>query len=262
MQSSEVREQSLGTLGRRVLSRQPVDEVYSIRLANGEADVHAAQTLRFFVFNLELNEGLERSYATFRDEDRYDEFCDHLVVEDLRSKEIVGTYRLQTGPNAAHNHGYYSAQEFDLRPFEPFREEIIELGRACVHSEHRNLSVLSLLWKGIASYAATHDARYLIGCSSVTSQDPAEGAVIYEKLRAKHLAPPAWQTDPLPAFACPLGRQSPVCPKIPKLLTAYLSLGARICGAPALDREFKTIDFLTFLDLEDLQKSPFRSLFH
>jgi putative hemolysin len=36
------------------------------------------------------------------------------------------------------------------------------------------------------------------------------------------------------------------------LLRAYLSLGAKICGPPALDTDFKTIDFLTFLDLEAL----------
>jgi putative hemolysin len=40
--------------------------------------------------------------------------------------------------------------------------------------------------------------------------------------------------------------------KIPKLLRAYLTRGAKICGPPALDRQFKTIDFLTLLDLETM----------
>ena len=126
---------------------------YAARLARNAEEVRIAQALRFTVFNLELNEGLTESLATCLDADPFDEVCDHLLVEHLPTGEIVGTYRLQTGHTAAVNRGYYSEQEFDFRPFEPIRAELIELGRACVHSHHRNLIVLGLLWKGIADYA-------------------------------------------------------------------------------------------------------------
>jgi putative hemolysin len=223
---------------------------YRVRLANDAADVRAAQLLRFIVFNLELREGLEQSYATCLDADAFDEVCDHLLVENLQTGEVVGTYRLQTGRTAAAKLGYYSAQEFDFTPYERFRDELLELGRACVHIQHRNLVVLSLLWKGIAAYAARCGCRYLIGCSSLTSQDPSAGMAAYHKME-QHLAPPDWRTLPLPAFACVSnGAVSP--PKIPKLLAAYLSLGAKICGPPALDHQFKTIDFLTFMDLNSV----------
>jgi 1-acyl-sn-glycerol-3-phosphate acyltransferase len=96
--------------------------------------VRRAQQLRFEVFNLELGEGLAESYATELDVDPFDEFCDHLIVEELATSEIVGTYRLQTGQLAAANLGYYSEREFDFAPYEPFRCEMIELGRACVHA--------------------------------------------------------------------------------------------------------------------------------
>src|SRR5579863_413795 len=112
---------------------------YRVRLAASQTDVRAAQLLRFVVFNLELREGLEQSYATCLDADAFDPICDHLLVEDTRTNEVIGTYRLQTGPKAAANLGYYSAQEFDFTPYEKYRSEIIELGRACVHSDHRNL---------------------------------------------------------------------------------------------------------------------------
>src|ERR1700756_3936470 len=105
---------------------------YMTRVARSTEDVRAAQSLRFQVFNLELNEGLEQSYATGMDEDPFDAVCDHLVVEHLPSQSIVGTYRLQTGPNAARNLGYYCAQEFEFGCFEPLRAEMVELGRACV----------------------------------------------------------------------------------------------------------------------------------
>jgi len=154
--------------------------------------------------------------------------------------------------NAENYLGYYSAQEFEFAVFEPFRSEIIELGRACVHRQHRNLVVLGLLWKGIADYAQQHSARYLLGCSSLTSQDPAVGASSYTELCRHHLAPAKYRTKPLPVFDCPLEQLAVESPKIPKLLRAYLTIGAKICAPPALDREFKTIDFLTLLDLRTL----------
>ncbi len=225
---------------------------YATRLARGAQEIRAAQTLRFNVFNLELHEGLESSLLTGRDEDPFDAVCDHLIVEHLPSREIVGTYRLQTGTNAAAQRGYYCEQEFAFDVFEPLRAEMVELGRACVHQEHRNLIVLGLLWKGIADYAGRRGARYLMGCSSLTSQDAAVGASAYAELCRKNLVAPAYRTRPLPAYDCPLDELAADAPKIPKLLRAYLSLGAKICGPPALDRNFKTIDFLTFLDLETL----------
>jgi len=225
---------------------------YRTRLARNPDEVRAAQSLRFQVFNLELNEGLEQSYATGLDEDPFDAVCDHLIVEHLPSATIVGTYRLQTGRNAAACRGYYCAQEFEFQVFEPLRAEMIELGRACVHPQHRNLVVLGLLWKGIANYARQHGGRYLFGCSSITSQEPAEGASAYADLCRRHLSPLELRTRPLAAFDCSLNQLAAEPVKIPKLLRAYLTLGAKICGPPALDPHFKTIDFLTLLDLETM----------
>ena len=234
---------------------------YTTRLARNADDLRAAQVLRFEVFNLELNEGLASSLATGRDEDPFDAVCDHLVVEHRPSNRIVGTYRLQTGRNAAAHFGYYCEQEFEFTPFEPARGEIIELGRACVNREHRNLVVLGLLWKGIADYARAHGGRYLMGCSSITSQDPAVGASAYADLCRKHLADPQWRTRPLEAYDCSLRELAAEPVKIPKLLRAYLTLGAKICGPPALDRNFKTIDLLTLLDLQTLHPLVRQRLF-
>jgi putative hemolysin len=229
---------------------------YAVRLARRAEEIHAAQALRFEVFNLELNEGLPQSYATGRDADPFDAVCDHLLVEHVATRQIVGTYRLQTGRNAAKNLGYYSAQEFEFSVFEPLRAEIIELGRACVHKQHRNLIVLGLLWKGIADYAKERGARYLLGCSSITSQDAAVGASAYAELcRKKHIADIQWQTRPMAKYACALDRLAEDGAAIPKLLRAYLTIGAKICGPPALDHEFQTIDFLTMVDLQQLTPS-------
>jgi putative hemolysin len=228
---------------------------YAIRLACSPDEIQSAQALRFQVFNLELNEGLARSYQTGLDADPFDAVCDHLIVEHVPSGQIVGTYRLQTGSSAAKNLGYYCEKEFQFGRFEPIREQIVELGRACVHRQHRNLFVLGLLWKSIAEYTRERGGRYLIGCSSLTSQEPAAGASAYTELCRNHLADPQWRTTPLPSHDCSLDAVTEEPVSIPKLLRAYLLIGAKICGPPALDAQFKTIDFLTFLDMEALSES-------
>lgn len=236
---------------------------YRLRLADGVEDREAACRLRFKVFNIELGEGLERSYETGIDTDHFDIFCEHLLVEDQVNGGVVGTYRMQSGSTAAMNLGYYSAQEFEFAPYEPLRRDILELGRASIDREHRTPEVLTLLWRGIAQYASEMGLRYLIGCSSLNSKDPAEGWQMYREL-VRYRVSPEFETAPTPAYECPMEQQvrgtqlspgplnSKVPTKVPKLLKTYLTIGARICAPPAWDREFGTIDFLTLLDLKML----------
>jgi putative hemolysin len=250
---------------------------YRLRLAETTEDRDAACRLRFRVFNIELGEGLEESYQTGRDVDRFDLCCEHLLVEDKLgsnpARRIVGTYRMQSGVNAARNLGYYSEQEFSFAPYEALRHGILELGRACIDREHRTPEVLTLLWRGIAQYANDMELRYLVGCSSINSQDPSEGWQTYAQLEHYRVSP-EFETVPTAAFACPIEQQGahaqpspcreestteaqaqPAPTKVPKLLKTYLSIGARIAAPPAWDREFGTIDFLTVLDLKLLSSS-------
>ncbi len=233
---------------------------YRLRVAESLEDRDAACRLRFKVFNIELGEGLECSYQTGLDVDRYDSVCQHLLVEDKLSRKVVGTYRMQTGETAARHEGYYSEQEFVLAPYEPLRSGILELGRAAVDREHRTPEVLTLLWRGIAQYATAMGLRYLLGCSSMNSNNPAEGWQMYRQID-RYRVPPEFETVPTAAYACPVegsmgegdGAQQPA--KVPKLLKTYLALGARIAAPPAWDREFHTIDFLTLLDLHTLARA-------
>lgn len=225
--------------------------VYQLRLAESDADCAAIYRLRFEVFNLELKEGLVSAFLTGSDTDEFDSICDHLLVEDCGTGCVVGTYRLQTGQMAERNLGYYSAREFEFAPYAGLRAELVELGRACIAQEHRTFEVLTLLWRGIAQYAIGNRARYLVGCSSLTSQDAAVGWGTYQKLQ-NFLADAALRTVPLPGFVLPHADSTSEDCTPPRLLRAYLALGAQICGPPAIDRQFKTIDFLTLLDLNRL----------
>ncbi len=223
---------------------------YGVLLASTDEERSAIYRLRFQVFNLELNEGLEESFVTGEDKDEYDAVCEHLYVQHRVTGEVVGTYRVQSGVTAAAKRGYYSEREFVLAPFEPLRGEILELGRACIDRKHRSFEVLNLLWRGLAIYAQRINARYLLGCSSLTSQDPAEGWAVYEQL-SMFQSDPQLRTVPTAEYY-----MRPAPPKegakVPRLLRAYLAIGSQICGTPGLDRDFKTIDFLTLLDFEKL----------
>jgi putative hemolysin len=121
---------------------------------------------------------------------------------------------------------------------------MLELGRACVHRDHRSFEVVSTLWRGICQYAQERGCRYLVGCSSLASQDPAEGWSTYRKLQDSLVAPEL-RTQPMARYRLPAEQAASVDVKVPKLLRTYLAVGA-------IDREFKTIDFLTWMDLESL----------
>ena len=235
----------------------PATKHYRISLAESEEKLRGAQRLRFEVFNLEMDEGLEQSVESGLDQDEFDPVCDHLIVELVATGEVIGTYRLQTGLIAGEHFGYYSEREFGFEPFEPFRDGILELGRACVAKDHRNLAVLGLLWKGLARYARHNGSRFMIGCSSLTSRNPADGTALYNSLPPKWIAPAPYRTVPHAELICVGGSEPSSPPEVPRLMKGYLLQGAQVCGPPALDREFGTIDFLTIMDVRNIPSRYF-----
>jgi putative hemolysin len=237
---------------------------YALRFAQNARDLDAVCRLRFEVYNLELNEGLDASYRTHRDIDEFDAQCHHLMVEKRATGEVVGTYRIQTGSMASLRSGFYSAQEFDLSGFpEEFTNGCVEVGRACIHRAHRNGRVLQMLWKGLARYMDWNGKRYLFGCCSLTSQDPAEGLALYRHLAALEHLHGTLRAYPMPAYACEAGSVAVLeaaRPEIPRLFQGYLNLGGMVCGEPALDRHFKTIDFLVMVDTQEMPADVYRKM--
>jgi putative hemolysin len=239
---------------------------YSLRFATTPEELEAVQRLRFEVFNLELGEGLDESFATGRDEDRFDPVCHHLIVTDTTGS-AVGTYRMQTSEMAIEHIGFYSAEEFDLTGLpDEVLADAVEIGRACVARPHRNRDVLFLLWIGLALYLTRNSKRYLFGCCSLTSQDPVLGKRVMDHLEAHGLVHPTIRVAPQPDWRCYAESFDPGTStldeevKLPKLFSLYLRYGAKGCGPPALDRRFKTIDYLVLFDREDLDAGH-RALF-
>ncbi len=238
---------------------------YRLTFARSLEDLRALQRLRFEVFNLELGEGLESSFESGLDEDDLDQVMHHILITDRRRGEVVGTYRMQTAAMAAANNGFYTAREFDFSGF-PMQiiDDAVEVGRASIAKDHRSRRVLHLLWRGLAVYLTRTGKHHLFGCCSLTTQDGRVGNAAHAFLVEEgHLHPHA-RAWPLPGFECGLhdhgdGQEEPV--DIPPLFQSYLNLGARICGPPAIDREFQTIDFLVVLDVRELERHVFRSFF-
>lgn len=232
---------------------------YEVRLATTADELDAALRLRFAVFNVELGEGLKRSLLTGRDEDEYDRWCTHLIVRDRTDGTVVGTYRVQTSEAAARGSGFYTASEFDLSALpRHVLESALELGRACIARPHRNTRVLYLLWRGIAELARRAQKRFLFGCCSLTSQDPRSGRALLDVLAARGALHPTLRVLPRPAYRCwPALEPCVAAPAVavPRLFDMYLAMGARVCGEPALDRAFGTIDYLVLLDLDELDAS-------
>lgn len=221
---------------------------YTVTLARDEDDVRAAQRLRHDVFAGELGALLTTPQPGL-DVDPFDAYCDHLLVHDTLTGEVVGTYRLLPPERAAVAGRLYSEGEFDLAALDGLRPGLVEVGRSCVHPDHRDGTVIGLIWAGIARYMVDRGHEWLAGCCSVPLADGgAQAAATWERVRAKHLAPEEYRVRPLlpwtPAGAAPAGRGEP-----PALLRGYLRLGAWVCGEPAHDPDFGVADLYVLLSM-------------
>lgn len=236
------------------------DNLYSIEVARNQSEVDEALRMRFEVFNLELKEGLDSSYLTFKDEDKFDRYCDHLIIRDLKSGRVIGTYRMQTYEMAKRGNGFYSDGEFFLNMLgRKILHNSLELGRACILKEYRNTRVLFLLWKGIANYVYQKGKRYLFGCCSITSQDSAVGNGLYYDLLVKGYIDPNIVLLPRKCYELEKTYdETDQLPEMPSLMKMYLRYGAKIVGKPAIDREFKTIDYFVLLDINKVAPESFR----
>ncbi|MBT9591332.1 MAG: GNAT family N-acetyltransferase [Thiobacillus sp.] len=227
---------------------------YHVSLAVDDGEIREAQRLRHTVFVEEMGACLP-TVLPGHDIDLYDPYCDHLLVRELATGEVVGTYRILT-PEAAQRVGsYYSEQEFDLTRLHFLRPRMAELGRSCVHPAHRSGTVLARLWMGLADYMTRYDYEYVVGCASISMADGGHlAARVYRELADRHLAPVEWRATPrnrLPVERLDDGQAA----SLPALIKGYTRLGALMCGEPAWDPDFNTADLLMLLPMAQLNRS-------
>ncbi len=222
-------------------------------------EVREAQRLRFEVFANEMGARLPTKLAG-HDIDLFDDYCEHLLVRDALTQTVIGTYRVLTPIQAQRVGGFYSDTEFDLTRLRFLREHMVELGRSCVHREHRHGGVILALWSALADFMARNRLDTMIGCASIPMQHEHSvgtlhgghaAASIWRQVSQKHLASVEFHVRPrLPLPVDQLDDSLPIEP--PALIKGYLRLGAKVLGPPAWDPDFNAADLPMMMRLADL----------
>lgn len=233
---------------------------YTLLLSNDSADIDAVQRLRYDVFSSEPGFQLASTPEAFegRDADRFDEHCDHLLVREDVSGDVVGCYRMLPPPGAIAAGGLYSATEFDISGLDSLRPQLVEMGRAVVRGDHRNGAVVLLMWAGILAYLDRCDYTYVTGCVSVPMQDSPEQVpgsqvrAVRDFVMKRHAAAPQYTVRPYnPVVVGGMGLDDiapPAKVQVPALMRGYLRLGAKVLGEPAHDPDFGVADFMALLN--------------
>lgn len=244
----------------------PTAPRFSVRLAESEADLKAAQRLRYEIFIEELGgDGALVNHADRLECDRFDPYFDHLILHDETCARVAGVYRVMRKDQAARAGQFYSADEYDLSPLLDSGRSLLELGRSCLHRDYRGGMALYHLWSGLAAYIAEHRIEVLFGVASFHGTDPARLAPPLSLLHHNHLAPEAMRVrarpeayqrmDLVPPEA--LDRRAAM-QAIPSLIKAYLRLGGFVGAGAYVDRAFNTTDVCLILDTARLNERQAR----
>ncbi len=229
---------------------------FSVRIAQNEADLRAAQALRYEVFVRELGAGGALvDHEAGLERDRFDPFFDHMIVCDDETGRVVGVYRLLRDDMAARAGQFYSEDEYDLGVLRRSGRRLLELGRSCLHPDYRGGMAMFHLWQGLAEYVERHEIEILFGVASFHGTDPAALAQPLSMLHHNHLAPPELRVRARePHFQ----RMDLVAPdaldrrramlETPALIKAYLRLGGCVGEGAFIDRSFNTTDVCLVLD--------------
>jgi putative hemolysin len=228
------------------------ESTYEVQIADTATAVKEAQRLRYQVFTSEY--GAIFKDANGIDEDKFDLFCDHLIVRHRATAEVIGTYRMLLPQKAKRIGRYYCQNEFSIANIQRKIPELAELGRSCVHPDHRNGTVIMLLWSGIFRYMRAHDCNFLIGCASVSMRDGGlQAAALWNQFKANQLLLVDPQLEAFPKNPLDLDSLDRGLPaELPPLIRSYLKIGARVCGEPAWDADFNTADFMMLLDISTM----------
>lgn len=237
-----------------------------VRLARDEAEIAAAQEVRYRVFYDELGAGKERVRPDRRDADRFDPVCDHLLVFDTAlagpaHRRIVGTYRLLRQEAAAAAGGFYSEDEFDLQRLIVRHpgQRFLELGRSCVLPQYRSRRTIEALWQGIWAYINHYEIGVMTGCASFHGTVPAEHAEALTYLAHHCRAGSAWDVRAVAERYCSMDlmpieavNAKAAFAAMPPLVKGYLRVGARIGDGCVIDREFSTTDVFVVMPVKEI----------
>jgi putative hemolysin len=224
---------------------------FEVCFATTPSEILETQRLRYRIFAGELGAAIDGGDAQI-DADQFDAYCSHLTVRETSSGRLVACTRILTDEQAARAGGFYSSGEFDLKMIDSLPGRVMEVGRTCVDAEFRGGAVIAVLWSGLADYIVSQGFDYLFGCASIGLEDGGAAAhALLEQIKAKYLAPHWQHVRPLiPLPAADVRATQKV--RMPPLLKAYFSLGAKACGEPYWDRDFNCADVFVLVNVSDL----------
>ncbi|MGY9026841.1 MAG: GNAT family N-acetyltransferase [Candidatus Puniceispirillales bacterium] len=249
---------------------------FIIKLAEKRSEIKHAQSLRYSVFYKERNARASLSKKLFRrDYDQVDNFADHLIVIDKTRKnfnnKIIGTYRLMRGDLASQFGGFYTSAEFDLYNIVNLfkKNEILELGRSCVHQDYRNGTTMNLLWKAIANYVNMYDIKILLGCVSFPGTDVIKFSNQLSYLKQNHSLPKELSVESLDNNIYPTDNSEnknlsdiKTFVKLPPLIKGYLRVGGKVSESFFVDHEFNTIDLCVVVKTDNINDKYKKKFLH
>ena len=237
------------------------DTTYSLRLARSSQDLYGAQRLRYLVFVEELGaSGPLVDHENRFERDAFDDHFDHLILVDNRIDpagfdHVVGAYRLLPSDRLEKAGRFYSEDEFDLSLLKASGRKMVELGRTCVHPEHRGGASMLLLWNGLAEYVLEREIEVMFGPASFHGTNVQALAQSLAYLHHNHLAPPDLRVRAIgPARAemdllppAEIDRKAALA-GMPALIKAYLRLGGMVGDGAFIDQPFNTTDVCLLMD--------------
>ncbi len=244
-------------------TKMPTTPQFQLTMAASDADVAAAQALRYKVFVAELGgDGDGVNHAAQREIDRFDAFADHLLLRDLNrpaGRQVIGVYRIMSSRQAQAAGSFSSAQEYDLAPLLASGRAILELSRSCLHPAYRSGGAMHVLWQGLADHIRKTDTQILFGVASFHGTDTAAVAAALGHLHHRYLAPPPLRARARDSGYLAMDRLSEAdidhkaaVLGLPALIKAYLRLGGKVGDGAYIDRAFNTIDVCMTVDVAQI----------
>jgi len=239
---------------------------FVVGIADCDSEIDEILKLRYDIFNVELDEGIKENEKTQRDVDKFDKYCDHLIVKDTETKQLIATYRIHPSWKMNKDLGFYSATEFDMKKLGLEKRRSTEVGRACIKPEYRGRLVLIALWVGLREYLQKNKVECLFGCASLPKCTQEEASQVFHYLVDSGSVILNGGVSPLP------DQKFQILPKNPNgeyrkdlissLLKGYLKMNAKIMGEPVFDPVFCCYDFFVLLEMDKTDWGFIDSLFN
>jgi len=236
---------------------------FEVKIAQNEKEIQDCLKLRYEIFKIEMGSESQIKETERLETDPFDKFCDHLIVIDKTVDKVVGTYRLLLGSKVDKKLGFYSEEFFEINNIKKLAwdNEILELGRSCIHKDYRSRAVINLLWSGIAKYVKDNNVRYLFGPVRLLTHDTDQVSKTFRFIKENFYADNEFRVHPRAENEIKglnenieIENSAEIYRGLPPLIKGYLRVGVKVCGEPALNPALNSVVIFILLDTEKMSE--------